>query len=224
MKGRNSMQLRRIIITDGEEGTVTNFDGRGSHRVDTDDPSTGSETFTFRGGSGGGSSSSTQTTTNRKKEEDPSSYTILIVDDEPDITLFYKSALEEEAGFKVDVFNDPLEALSKLKEIYSYYSLNISSTATKNKLYDLMLLDIKMPKMNGFELYREIKKMVKKSQKEEEGEDDIKICFITAYEVYYEQLKQEFPKIGNDVGCFIKKPINASDLIRRVKQELLLEE
>lgn len=175
-------------------------------------------------GAGGGSSSSTQTTTtNRKKEEDPSSYTILIVDDEPDITSFYKSALEEEAGFKVDVFNDPLEALSKLKEIYSYYSLNISSTATKKKLYDLMLLDIKMPKMNGFELYREIKKIVKKKQKEEE--DGIKICFITAYEVYYEQLKQEFPKIGNDVvGCFIKKPINASDLIRRVKQELLLEE
>ncbi|HEU4444474.1 MAG TPA: response regulator [Nitrososphaeraceae archaeon] len=164
---------------------------------------------------GGGGSSSTQTITNRKKE-DPSSYTILIVDDEPDITLFYKSALEEQAGFKVDVFNDPLDALSKLKEIYSY-SLNISRPTKKP--YDLMLLDIKMPKMNGFELYREINKIVKKSQKEE----GIKICFITAYEVYYEQLKQEFPKIGNDVGCFIKKPINASDLIRRVKQELLLE-
>ncbi len=77
--------------------------------------------------------------------------------------------------------------------------------------------------MNGFELYREIKKIVKKSQKEEEGEKDIKICFITAYEVYYKHLKKEFPKIGNDVGCFIKKPINASDLIRRIKQELLLE-
>jgi|SRR5215208_1831744 CheY-like chemotaxis protein len=117
----------------------------------------------------------------------------------------------------VDAFNDPLEALSNLKEIYSD-SPNISSTATK-KPYDLMLLDIRMPKMNGFELYREIKKIVKKNQKEEE----IKICFITAYEVYYEQLKQQFPKIGNDVGCYIKKPINASDLIRRIKQELSLE-
>jgi two-component system catabolic regulation response regulator CreB/two-component system response regulator ChvI len=53
------------------------------------------------------------------------------------------------------------------------------------------------------------------------NEEDIKICFITAYEVYYEQLKQEFPKI--EVGCFIKKPVNASDLIKRIKQELLLE-
>jgi two-component system catabolic regulation response regulator CreB/two-component system response regulator ChvI len=62
----------------------------------------------------------------------------------------------------VDAFNDPLEALSNLKEIYSD-SPNISSTATK-KPYDLMLLDIRMPKMNGFELYREIKKIVKKNQ------------------------------------------------------------
>jgi DNA-binding response OmpR family regulator len=163
------------------------------------------------------SSSSTQGTTTRKK--DPSSYTILIVDDEPDTTFFYESALEEQAGFKVDVFNDPLVALAKLKEIYTY-SPNMQSTtavATTKKPYDLLLLDIRMPKMNGFELYREVKKIVKKNDKEE----DTKICFITAHEIYYEHLKQEFPKI--DVGCYIRKPINASDLIKRIKQELLLE-
>ena len=153
--------------------------------------------------------SSTHDTTNRKN---PSSYTILVVDDEPDVTLVYKSALEE-AGFKVDVFNDPLAALSKLKEMYSSYSPNMHP-ATKKQPYDLLLLDIRMPKMNGFELYREIKKMVK-------NEEDIKTCFITAHEIYYEQLKQEFPKI--DVGCFIKKPINGTDLIKRIKQELLLK-
>jgi|SRR5215211_248663 len=188
----------------------------------TRQPDTGI-TIISNGKSGSSSTSSTHgaPSSNKREEENLSSYTILIVDDEPDIISFYKSALEEEAGFNVDAFNDPLEALSKLKEIYSY-SPNTSSTATK-KPYDLMLLDIKMPKMNGFELYREIKKIVKKSQKEEEEKEDIKICFITAYDVYYEQLKQEFPKIGNDLGCFMKKPIKASDLIRRIKQELLLE-
>ena len=160
------------------------------------------------------SNSSIQNTTNRKN---PSSYTILIVDDEPDITLVYESALEG-AGFKVDVFNDPLAALSKLKEMYSSYFPNMHMHTATKKPYDLLLLDIRMPKMNGFELYREIKKIVKKNEEEKEG---VKTCFITAYEIYYEQLKQEFPKI--DVGCFIKKPINGSDLIKRIKQELLLE-
>ena len=158
--------------------------------------------------------SSAQATANRKK--DPSSYTILIIDDEPDTTYTYKSGLEE-AGFKVDVFNDPLAALSKLKEAYSNFP-NMPPTmtaATSPKPYDLLLLDIRMPKMNGFELYREIKKIVK-------NEEGIKICFITAYELYYEELKQEFPKV--DVGCFIRKPINASDLIERIKQELSLLE
>jgi two-component SAPR family response regulator len=69
--------------------------------------------------------------------------------------------------------------------------------------------------LNVFELYREIKKIIKNI------EEDVKICFITAHEVYYEQLKQEFPKI--DVGCYIRKPVIASDLIKRIKQELLLE-
>lgn len=165
-------------------------------------------------------------TTRRKENNSPSSYTVLIVDDEPDTTFTYRSVLEG-AGFKVDVFNDPLAALSRLKETYSSYppdtttmpdattttiATTTNATSTK-KPYDLMLLDIKMPKMNGFELYREIKEIIK-----EEKEEHVKICFITAHELYYEQLKQEFPKI--DVGCYIKKPIDANDLIKRVKQEL----
>jgi two-component system, OmpR family, response regulator ChvI len=147
----------------------------------------------------------------------PSYYTILIVDDEPDITLLYKLALEG-AGFKVEVFNDPIAALTKVKDVYSSYSPsshNMSSNTSK-KPYDLLLLDIRMPKMNGFELYREIKKIV-----ENRKEGEIRTCFITAHEVYYEKLKKEFPKI--DVGCFIKKPINATDLIKSIKHELLLE-
>jgi response regulator RpfG family c-di-GMP phosphodiesterase len=64
----------------------------------------------------------------------------------------------------------------------------------------MLLLDIKMPEMNGFELYREIKNIMKVN-------DNVKVCFITTYEVYYEQLKEEFSKI--DIACFIKRPIVA---------------
>jgi CheY-like chemotaxis protein len=178
-----------------------------------------------------GSTSPSQTTNNVKKkdDDDPSSYTILIVDDEPDTALFYRSVLEEQEGFKVDVFNDPLEALAKLKEVYSrsqkLQQLPTTTTSASairistKKPYDLLLIDIKMPKMNGFELYREIKKILKENDDEQAN---IKTCFITAYELYYQQLKQEFPKI--DVGCYIKKPIDATELVKRIKEELLLLE
>jgi two-component system, OmpR family, response regulator ChvI len=161
-----------------------------------------------------GSSNSTNST--RKSS---SSHRILIVDDEADIAFIYKTILEE-AGFDVDVSNDPLSALYKMKDLYSSPSSANASTigtaaaTTSSRLYDLLLLDIKMPKMNGFELYEEIKKTIKTK--------DIKVCFITAYEVYYEILKQEFPKI--DVGCFIKKPIDANDLVKRIKEEVSLVE
>lgn len=170
------------------------------------------------------STNSSNTSSQTAKRDSSSSYRILIVDDEQDVALAYESILEG-AGFKVDVYNDPLIALSKLKEIYSSSypdKLSPSQTSAKTattqesiKPYDLLLLDIRMPKMNGFELYRETKKIMKNE------EDNLKVCFITAYELYYEQLKEEFPMI--DVGCFIKKPVNASNLLKRIKQELLLE-
>jgi CheY-like chemotaxis protein len=167
------------------------------------------------------STNSSNTSSQTAKRDSSSSYRILIVDDEQDVALAYESILEG-AGFKVDVYNDPLIALSKLKEIYSSYpelspSQTSAPTTTQESIkpYDLLLLDIRMPKMNGFELYRETKKIMKNE------EDNLKVCFITAYELYYEQLKEEFPMI--DVGCFIKKPVNASNLLKRIKQELLLE-
>jgi CheY-like chemotaxis protein len=179
------------------------------------------------GNSSNTSAPTTTATTTATTKKDPSSFTILIVDDEPDITFLYKQILED-AGFKIDIFNDPLAALSKLKEVYSHFpnlqqkTMTTTSPPTRittTKLYDLLLLDVRMPKMNGFELYREAKKIIKKGQGDRE--EDIKTCFITAHEVYYEQLKEEFPKI--DVGCFIKKPIPAEDLVKRIKEELLLE-
>jgi DNA-binding response OmpR family regulator len=89
---------------------------------------------------------------------------ILIVDDEPDLTQVYSLVLEYH-GFKVYSFNDPLEALAKFEP----------------GLYDLVILDIKMPKMGGFELYHEIKKK----------DNNSKVCFLTASELYYEEFRKK---------------------------------
>ena len=120
-------------------------------------------------------------------------YRILLVDDNNDILITIKKGLEDN-GFKVDAFSNPLEVLS-------YFKPNI---------YDLLLIDIKMTQMNGFELYQEIRKI--------SNDRDIKACFITAYDVYYELLKKDFP--GLNVGCFIRKPIEIDDLIKKINEEL----
>lgn len=117
---------------------------------------------------------------------------ILVVDDEPDITTSIKNGLTRN-GFEVDTFNDPTVALE------SY----------RSDTYDLILLDIRMPKMNGFELYREIKK---------KGTDKTKACFFTAFEVYYEEFKKIFPSM--EVKCFIRKPVTINELISHINAEL----
>jgi two-component system, OmpR family, response regulator ChvI len=144
------------------------------------------------------------TTNNNNKKSKPS-YRILIVDDDTDITLTFKTGLEDK-GFEVDVFNDPLEVLSKFREKKN--GSGGDSGGIFSSMYDLLLLDVRMPNMNGFELYREIKKI----------DDKIKVCFITAYEVFYEKLKEDFPAIN--VGCFIKKPVDINELLSRINKEL----
>ena len=117
---------------------------------------------------------------------------VLIVDDEPDLTLSLKLTLEEN-GFRVDSFTDPLSALENFKA----------------NLYDLIILDIQMPGINGFELYRQIRKI----------DDKVKVCFLTAGEMDYEQFGKElFPALDND--CYIQKPIETEMLIRRLNRIL----
>lgn len=117
---------------------------------------------------------------------------ILVVDDEPDLTQVSTLALEYH-GFKVDSFNDPQEALSKFKP----------------GLYDLIILDIKMPKMDGFELYHEIKKK----------DNNAKVCFLTASELYYEEFrKKEYCAL--DRNLFIQKPIDNEHLIKEIDKML----
>jgi DNA-binding response OmpR family regulator len=113
---------------------------------------------------------------------------ILFVDDEPDLTEVFTMALEYH-GFKVDSFNDSQEALSKYKP----------------GLYDLVILDIKMPKLDGFELYQEIKKK----------DNNANICFLTASELYYEEFrKKEYCAI--DRNLFIRKPIENDELVKQI--------
>ena len=115
---------------------------------------------------------------------------ILAIDDEPDLTMLCKMALEH-YGFEVNTFNDPKEALSNYKPGY----------------YDLVILDIKMPKMDGFELYHEIKKK----------DANAKVCFLTASELYYEEFrKKEYYAL--DKGLFIRKPIDNDELVSEVQK------
>src|SRR5438105_163270 len=108
---------------------------------------------------------------------------VLVVDDEPDIANVIKKGLEA-SGFMVDAFTDPATALSHFKPDY----------------YNLMIFDIRMPQLNGFQLYRQIKKMDPKA----------KVCFMTAFEVYQKEFSMMFSSF--EIACFIKKPVKLKDL------------
>jgi two-component system response regulator ChvI len=118
---------------------------------------------------------------------------IMIVEDDSDVNFSIKLVLETEGIFRADSYTDPLDVLEDYKP----------------GLYDLLLIDIAMPKMNGFELYDNIRKL----------DNKVKICFITASEMYYEEVrKQIFPE--SDVNCFIRKPVANEDLVQQVKEIL----
>jgi len=112
---------------------------------------------------------------------------ILIVDDEPDVNLALRTVLEDN-NFIVDSFNDPLRALENFKA----------------DLYDLIILDIKMPKKDGFEVYKEILKI----------DNRVKVCFLTAGDINYRSLKETFPTL--DENQFIRKPIENIELIKQI--------
>ena len=125
---------------------------------------------------------------------------ILVVDDEVDITTIFKLALER-VDFQVDVYNDPLLALSDYKA----------------GMYDLLLFDIRMPRMNGFELYRKIKAMEEEEKKVKNAKP--RVCFITAYDESGNQFKEFFPNL-EEVNCFLRKPIPLIELVKAIKSQL----
>jgi PleD family two-component response regulator len=119
---------------------------------------------------------------------------VMLVEDEDDIVMLFEMILGSDAGLKLDSFTEPFAALNNF----------ISGS------YDLIMIDVTMPKMNGFELYHEIRKL----------DDKVKVCFLTAGEMYDEEVRKEsFPEL--DINCFIRKPIANQDLIQRVKDILI---
>jgi len=111
---------------------------------------------------------------------------ILLVDDEADIALALSLGLESN-GFSVDTFTSSITALTNFKSDF----------------YKLALLDIKIPEMDGIELYKKIRDKDKK----------IKVCFVSAYDVDYHTVKEYST-------CIIKKPITLEDLLKRINTEL----
>jgi response regulator RpfG family c-di-GMP phosphodiesterase len=86
----------------------------------------------------------------------------------------------------------------------------------KPDMYDLLLLDIRMPDMNGFELYRKIKDIEEEEKKAKNGKP--RVCFITAYEEFRSEFKETFPTV-EEVNCFLRKPIPMPDLVKKVKSQ-----
>jgi two-component SAPR family response regulator len=135
----------------------------------------------------------------KKEKLSPNVKRILLVDDDPDITLTFKKGLEEEnetSGNKVVLqvfsYNNPLLALSQFRPNF----------------YDLLLIDINMPKMNGIDLSIKILEL----------DNNVKICFITAGDANIEVLRELYPT--RSIGCYIKKPVTIENLVRRIKSEL----
>jgi DNA-binding response OmpR family regulator len=116
---------------------------------------------------------------------------LLLVDDEPEIMLSFKKGLEMQ-GYTVDGYTDSELALSNFRP----------------NTYHLLILDINMPKIDGFKLFQQLEKKDPKA----------KVCFVTAYETYFEAFKEIFPDL--EIGYFVKKPISLKDLGKKV--ELLL--
>jgi DNA-binding response OmpR family regulator len=124
-------------------------------------------------------------------EENAKKKRILLVDDEPDIIFTLRTSLEESGLFQVDTFHDSVSALSRFKA----------------GTYDLALLDIRMPEMDGFELYRKLREIDIK----------LKVCFLTAADLtYYSKTESD---VTDELGNlrFVAKPVDNIDLINRLK-------
>jgi DNA-binding response OmpR family regulator len=123
---------------------------------------------------------------------------ILIVDDDNDITTTFKAGIEEsnknDANKRIEVYtsDDPVIALSDFKP----------------KFYDLLLVDINMPHMNGFEFCGKILAI----------DINVRVCFMSSVEINREALREIYPSLS--LGCFMKKPMTLDYLIKRIMSEL----
>ena len=150
-----------------------------------------------------GSNLVTITETEAKEQPKPKSpfiKRILLVDDDPDITLTFKAGLDgryygdgdKKKRFEVYSFNDPLLVVKEFKPHF----------------YDLILTDIYMPNMNGFQLCEKILEL----------DVNIRVCFMSALAVNIRALREVYRNVG--FGCFIEKPVTIKYLIERLSAEL----
>ena len=118
---------------------------------------------------------------------------ILLVDDEPDIAALLKMALEHDGSFDiVKTFDDPTLALSDFKA----------------GLYDLVILDLTMPNIDGFDLYQEMKKI----------DNKVKFCFLSGRETCCDEPSKGDHSMIDDM--FIRKPITITNLLKEVHKRL----
>ena len=124
---------------------------------------------------------------------------ILIVDDDEDVTTTFKAAIEDsnndvDVNKRIEVYtsNTPVKALSEFKPNF----------------YDLLLIDINMPYMNGFELSEKILAI----------DINVRICFMSSAEINPEALREIYPSLS--LGCFIRKPVTNDYLLKRIMSEL----
>ena len=130
---------------------------------------------------------------------EPSSFPkrVLIVDDDTDTTLTFKASLdgyyfEYKTSIEVYTYNNPIAALSEFKPNF----------------YDLLLTDINMPYLNGFELSEKISAI----------DINVKVCFMSSVEINREALREIHPSLS--LGCFIRKPVSVDCLIKQIMSEL----
>lgn len=118
---------------------------------------------------------------------------ILIIDDDLDITITLRISLEDN-GFSADSYTDPVLAFENFR----------------GGQYDLVLLDIKMPEVNGFHLYQKIRKI----------DSNVKVCFLTATEYFHEEIRKEYGLNELNKELFLRKPIATEDLVHEIRKLL----
>jgi CheY-like chemotaxis protein len=124
---------------------------------------------------------------------------ILIVDDDNDITTTFKAVIEESNNN-----ND----VNKRIEVYTYNNPVVALSEFKSNFYDLLLVDINMPHINGFELCEKIFAI----------DINVRVCFMSSGEINREALREIYPT--RQEGCFIRKPVTMDYLVKRIRSEL----
>jgi DNA-binding response OmpR family regulator len=131
------------------------------------------------------------------KEEQRFWKRILIVDDDEDVTITFKAAIE-----------DSNTDAKKRIEVYTSNSPVLTLSEFKPNFYDLLLVDINMPHMDGFQLSEKILAI----------DINVKVCFMSSVEINREALREIYPAIS--IGCFIRKPVSIDYLVKRIMSEL----